>query len=1314
MFANFVAGCHLLAIVGTSASKDRELMIADLLPLSEYPELVASLIQTVEKSKLGSTSKRRRTVEDRDCDSVEGLFDEIEDVCNRHRFEVLNSLESNFSSVLPKNSSQADRIAALNTIFEGEEMASSDISGIQKTMLFQKVAIYGGLDPQSNKDEAGLVSDLRDLIWAEVRMHNMSEASLDSLWKTATEIDERVGVILYEQVFKYGSLVDKMIKSMTSTGEDILSRDYAEMLKSSSEITELLASLSKEICDRQAQLGSEGKSATNGVSANEADISKAVEDLMSKSEDFLNFLDEKRTEAEQVTDKVSDSSDMLISNGQDAINLMMNNYASTLSTSLDGLIDAFASTSLSSLEDDQKGLQSQLRWIAGSIDSDMQGKLGEVQDKRKSIEAQIDTLRKSLSEITSNAKRAQSQKLNSVDNMLTRRAQNVSSFAASVQQSERTVSMQLSDASSQIDPLMNQMRMDLASQLNALSSISSSNLQSGVSEVEKVRQQMLAATHAAQSAMDNDIRVSQSNVGIDTMSSSQALASQQNAIRGVESVADAKLRLTSDMASSLLSSNLSPLLQSVFGSAAATTDIISEIVSARKNTVSDGKRAIEAAESANTQRLRAALLLSLLSTLNSTAAMNGVMSTATGTLEKSNADLTRAVGAFSDQNSLLSTLLASGHSNDNQSRNAIANLATQMAAFDDQSAGILDSRLREVLQKIQPDSQSVSGSAAGKVQGHAGEIEQVLATIIAQLRDHGGSYSSSIDSVASFSKMLSEMEEGLRSQSDGHNEELQTASSTFSSLGGSLIGRSAELAQTNEDKLTSEASNYLSSLFASLLKTKDSTLSRMNGLDSDPEVVSSLTARMEILKRLMDGLIAINPEGLKVIDDVQAQSKELRDLSQISKKDITVELMRMEHELLQVVNSTGNEVLNSTVLTPETIANAFMEAAGTTNRALDRGVHDAIQNLKTDAETVGESTLAAELDRDVSEASILDDIMTNFTALVSEQQTTAQQEVSQDRFQTSEAYQRTQTILAEAKVVADRIDAYKRESKSKMDDALSRALALVDSIDKAVGGVGLTLEREVAHSGANVDLMTVSDGVSASKLASFANSTVGDALAAVGSFSAALDTLLHDTDSETQSASLSLSSVGTGLDAAFHNVSSKSQVEADMLTQNLTIEQNVNLIRLGKIREFTTSVRDAWLRYSDSQREKFESLKETDRMAFANYMRLAENGFRDADDRIQNANRTVNVEIDSLNTANVNFTYFQSGYDARIARVWLDLENALSDGIRDNTTVHTTINEIRSDMTSHNLDERAQAEEEMKKFEASLDDISDRILQSVS
>ena len=146
-----------------------------------------SLLETMDKTKVTS-SGRRRTVNDKDCDGVVGLKDTIEDTCAQHRYQVFTQQYPLIVDTASKDAGVIDSRTAFNNTMEGNKLAF-DGEGIRKIFTDQRILLYGPngtcLEPkagylarnadmytkllfESNRDVAGVY----DTEWANLKFIN--------------------------------------------------------------------------------------------------------------------------------------------------------------------------------------------------------------------------------------------------------------------------------------------------------------------------------------------------------------------------------------------------------------------------------------------------------------------------------------------------------------------------------------------------------------------------------------------------------------------------------------------------------------------------------------------------------------------------------------------------------------------------------------------------------------------------------------------------------------------------------------------------------------------------------------------------------------------------------------------------------------------------------------------------------------------------------------------------------------------------------------------------------------------------------------
>jgi hypothetical protein len=1302
---------------------DRSRLAMDLSSLDDHPDLLASLLETIDTAGHTTTSKssRRRQKMDMDCDSVVAYPDNIEDTCNNHRQEILFSLGPNFTNVVQVNSTLGTRVQNLETVVNGDPDRPSEMAGIVKTMYLQRIALYGGVDPSNKASGPGLIKDMKTAVNNELRLQQMAEQSLDSLWLAAQQTDKNVGYILYNQVFRYGKTVDDLMKMMGKTGGEVLDHDIAEIQAATNRTNAVMTELSKQICQMQQELGEQGKLTTKEADESMNQIARAVEQLFTKSDDFLNLLDEKRIEADQVIDSVSEGSEMIMSTGVDAINMLSDSFLTNFSENLARMIEVFDKSSESEILREKERLSAAIGNGTNQLMQAVEGRRESLNAKREQVGEQINNLKTALLDKVARVRAWQASNFTQAEEMLAARKDDATRSLSTVQETQRAIAMKIEDASRQVDPLTAGFRSDLAKEVNKLGSASGRALEDAVANIEKAITQILSASAGSELAISEQLHETSGGMGESSVSANMMANDQAGLISSARAVGKAEIRSVEDIANAAIRAGIGALLSSVGGTASDTLRIAHEMNLAGSSANADSKNAINSLENANEAELRAAHVSGILSVSNSTKLLASFMASATGDFEDSKKGLSGAENQLVSADTSLGTIFTQGAAIDEKARATISSIQSRIAGMNDGLADAIDDTLKMGLKNVGLKVDEQTEESALQLNSETARVAEKLGSLIAELKNDdffGGSLDPSeqkqmIKTLEEIQRGMADLEAKQEKAVDGFNSSLSTWSQKFRSNLPSSIQDHTEMLRSmranlgkNIKQIVTGNENAVGSKMKALAEVWDAALA--------PGIAKQLTVMDSALHRLFEKAAAVSSHGMNATSDLVEAVSALEEKLESEKKKKTNDLLDFEYSLGRLVNETSDNFLKNFTAAPEDIAAAFEEATRSVMESLTGAAEVAIK-LKGDASEIELTNgLASESDTDTKELSDIDTVLMNVTSDLQ-----AMSELQKRRIETG----RTEVLTAEqyvrragelARKISESVAQFEYDGKRKLDKVVEQAYEMNAKIDRAVGWEDKIIEKDMAHRTAALGFQTKTDGVAAIQMAEESASSVESALSTVKSFQDALDRLTKATGVDAEATRALVAGTGSEIEQLFTSMDFSANRQSDILNSSLRLEQKINQLQFARIRDFTNSVRYAWLRYVESQDEKFSKLSYADKVNFAHMKTIADTGLTDGDDKIMAANRSVGVVQDSANTALLNFTGFETEFADESNFASEQLSDFVANVTFDNSTIITILNASRAGMETADSGERLAIGAKLTDFEAALDDISNKVLQSVT
>jgi hypothetical protein len=349
-----------------------------------------------------------------------------------------------------------------------------------------------------------------------------------------------------------------------------------------------------------------------------------------------------------------------------------------------------------------------------------------------------------------------------------------------------------------------------------------------------------------------------------------------------------------------------------------------------------------------------------------------------------------------------------------------------------------------------------------------------------------------------------------------------------------------------------------------------------------------------------------------------------------------------------------------------------------------------------------------------SVADALDEVLASAADVVAGNANSAHSELSVQGKELDATGAMVAQALAFARSVAQQIEQFETESNKKMDLSLANAQALVERLQTAIGWDGTQMERAVARDGAQMEYLINGDGSKAKMLAGETAGATESALESVSKFQETLNWMLGTQQADAAAVAHNVTAFGADLEDTYGQADKAGEHAQAALNSSMGLEQRVTQFQLQKVRDFVGAVRDSWLAYVDNQKAKFDKMDDADKANLASYSRIAENGLRDGRQQLTASNTSLATAIDSLNGERLKFADFDSLLHATAGNTTTGIAALVQESTDESTSLQTQISEIRSNMTAHDAEERASASSRISSFEASLDDIENRILESVA
>jgi hypothetical protein len=1306
----------LLVIFKDALSKDydRSILLRDLHPSMGNQNLMESLIETVERSKHASASSndRRRTVHDRDCDDYRAKIDDIEDDCSKYRYEILVSIQPNYTRMVQTNSTLFGRFLNLDKAINGDPLSTETSSGILKTLLAHRIAIYGGVDPVSNRMIPGAISQLTSIVNGEFALHDHVSSSLDTVWTMTNNSFITVANILYNQVYNYATTAENMTKMMQTAGDGILALNDDQLATGIRGLNRNLITLINEICSTQKNLTAYGKAAFNSSDDTYAVLDDVLNKLMTESDRFLDLLDQKSREADAIIDSLTDGSDRVMTNGIEAIEMMANSFVTTFKNNIGKLISAFDSQRSAALDMQQKSLSDMITAGSAELVSAIDTKTNSVDAKRSNLLDKISALRKELAEATSRVRSALLAKMTNAEESMHSQKDNTTRSLSNSEELQRQMKRQLDFAGQQVDQGPNDLQSQLSKQNSNAASIGQSQLIELVSSMERVRQSMLTSVANTQTSLSDTIQKTEANVGEDTVAAGNVLSDHSSMINAARVGGQAHVQLIADVASSSIGSNLSPLLGSLTQIGSDIVKLAKDAAAAGSAAASDAKSAIAAGSLAAQHLLRSASVDGLVTASALTNQLAQLMGSITKNQDGSSHSLTGAKAKLVDQDAAIASLLSVSKSLTDKAAQGLGSIEDQFGDLNDRFARSIDGRIRNGLSLSGGKISDLGSKTQAQIKTREAELSSQILNLISYLKSNPsevvGGYTDKqilVDTLKNLELQISNITTRQDTDLNGFNRTIAVSGNNIDSMiADFLIQQGHSLENLSGQPPSSELD---------VRKSIASEISRIDDLFS-MAVPPSVESTLAVLGLQLPGA---QFKTEKVDQDIRGIENRVKGLSQrldAYERTTSDRLSDMERSLLQMVNKTGEDFFKRFRLSPEFLAQTVQGSSSSVRGDIARAAESAALDRLMSSETTMENDLNIETGNDTRSVESIDAILDKVRRDVNSLFAQNSMNVQNGRAGLDSAADYAKLAAAMAKGIVKNMSDFTTSGKMALDKALARATAISEQIDSAVGWQGRAIEQQIGRGGNRNEFQATSDGIQASQLSGSAASSVADALETVSSFRSSLDAMLSDSSVRADETRTFVTQSGSEIDKAYDAMNMQKDHQASILKSRMTIEQKMNELKLANIRKFTGQVRDAWLRYVDTEDEKFKGMSDSDKTYFSNLLRVATNGFDSGSQKIGFTNSTINQVFDLLNTVNLNFKDFEFSLSDKLSKTSEDLRDSSQSASDLNLSLTSMIDGLRAGMNETDSSDRMSIESKLKDFEASLDDISNRVVQSLS
>ena len=200
-----------VGIVGVSGISDDRLELL----LQQTPGLRHEVfLETLDKSQNKLTSSgRRRTVQDKDCDDLVDAIDSIEDNCSRFRYSVFQNLYPQLMQNAISDSTMLGRTASINDSFTGG-LVSVMRAAIRDTFNTQRDSLYGPNGTCTSPKKGGLAATVDSLAGTVFSLVNKQKSAYDTAWKNVQGVDKFMTSSFTDESAKFANITGTVMSTM--------------------------------------------------------------------------------------------------------------------------------------------------------------------------------------------------------------------------------------------------------------------------------------------------------------------------------------------------------------------------------------------------------------------------------------------------------------------------------------------------------------------------------------------------------------------------------------------------------------------------------------------------------------------------------------------------------------------------------------------------------------------------------------------------------------------------------------------------------------------------------------------------------------------------------------------------------------------------------------------------------------------------------------------------------------------------------------------------------------------------------------------
>ena len=1190
--------------------------------------VVTSWLETLDKSKMrfGLTkNKRRRVVSDSDCDDAEGKVDSIENVCDTYRYSELTKLTPQFQEMMQRNSSLDYGMVNINTQLNGDVLGIGDSRGLLKTLLMQRVALYGGVSPETNMTEMGLLKRFELLLHQSYRISNSETASLDSMWAATKQVDKRIGNRLYDQVFKYATLVDEMLVNLQASSASIVKTKLAAIADLANSNNVQLMRLTAEICNEQTQVVKEARLAGSDADSAIPVMSKTIDILVDKSNELLDAFDDLEDKGTDAMKIATDKSNQVLSDGIDSLDSIAQRYVLTFAASVSRLIETFGAM----LATDSGALVHPVTWGIGNFSIEL-GNLTSNESQRieTTQETILDRLAAVKLDLESRITAAQQKQviaLASAEDTVTAAKDKIAADANTLASSQKELGMSYSGAQADLAGSMNTLRENLNGVLDSASTTSRQKLGALTKQVDNVQSQIGGLISSA--SVNRQVQSAQESLWGGTQDGKSIVGAQLAVLRNSGATSESKTRLLADSSSFTIQSGLGPLKNAALNMANSAYATVGGINAARQTALTDLSASIQADDAATAAR-RTALAASTHAVF-ANSPLAGTIRSDSSSLQSVQSTLANAHVPIQG----LASLQAAGAATEQLGARGMAHVAESLDKANSDISLLFQSSASKIVHRGKASANQVLAAMGDKMA--KADISVSLEQLIDQLKTgdlvitSGSAVEKQIMNLASAAAAAVA---ASGAKADKTKKKFQADLHRFAQGIASWVPK---LAATNAQELAQIEKSAQDQLVQVVGETYASTRAKLNQILA---AAKSLHVTSSI-----DGGWAETANTLNAqLADAKAQASKLQLDSEkriasfkSAERGFNKTLALTERNLTATIQKMGSEYVSEMA--------ASADSMGTASAAIITSFN-AAREARLTAVGAATDTGAAALPGTI----VLGDIDgVDLTSQLAEQRVgiTANQTRNMDE---------VAALSDEVEALSGSIDSLQAKDSAQAIASQAAIASAVDTANKlkaqatlAGSAQGNALLMFGSQSNAQSQFVANAAAVQATRLAQGLG--VDEVSIAVEDYGSSMHTVVDSVATEPAHMQDALTSTQRAIALQLKSVRDRVEAQDAAVRGNLSMEAQIELLQLEEVKRFASSVGGAWNDYEAYEAEKFSKMDNEDRVSLGYLKKIVDSGHAKGTEDISSARTKLSETSADLDSRITELDRYQSEFDREAA-----------------------------------------------------------------